>query len=117
MSIIDSDQHLYEYRGLWEEHIDPSMRGDAIRFVDDALGHVRVMWREEVLAVGDVQLPGETDAIGQRRLREKRGEPPAARYDEVLPREYWEPKARAEHLAALGVDEAVCFPNYGLAWD
>ncbi len=117
MSIIDSDQHLYEYRGLWEEHIDPSMRGDAIRFVDDALGHVRVMWREEVLAVGDVQLPGETDAIGQRRLREKRGEPPAARYDEILPREYWEPKARAEHLAALGVDEAVCFPNYGLAWE
>ena len=65
MTVIDSDQHLYEYRGLWEEHIDPSMRDDAIRFVDDALGHVRVMWRDEVLAVGDVQLPGETDAIGR----------------------------------------------------
>ena len=26
MGVIDSDQHLYEYRGLWEEHIEPSMR-------------------------------------------------------------------------------------------
>ncbi len=40
MRVIDCDQHLYEYRGLWEEHIDPSMRGDAIRFVDDALGRL-----------------------------------------------------------------------------
>ena len=65
MSVIDSDQHLYEYRGLWEEYIDPAMRADAIQFVDDALGHVHVMWRGEVLAVADVQLPGETDAIGE----------------------------------------------------
>jgi hypothetical protein len=28
--VIDSDQHLYEYRGLWEEHIDPAMKREAI---------------------------------------------------------------------------------------
>ena len=90
-SVIDSDQHLYEYRGLWEEHIDPALRDDAIRFVEDSLGHVKVVWRDTALAVADVQLPGETDAIGERRRREREGKPPLARYDEILPRDYWEP--------------------------
>jgi hypothetical protein len=112
--ILDSDQHLYEYRGLWAEHCDPELRGEAIRFEDDALGHVRVMWRDRLLAVGDVQTPGETDAIGERRRRERDGLPPLVSYDEALPRDYWDPAARAAKLAALGVDEAVLFPNYGL---
>jgi predicted TIM-barrel fold metal-dependent hydrolase len=116
-AVIDSDQHLYEYRDLWREHIDPSLRDEAIRFVDDALGHVRVIWRDRVLAVADVQMPGETDAIGERRRREREGLPPLARYDEVLPRDYWHPAARVERLRGLGVDEAVLFPNYGLVWE
>ena len=116
-AVIDSDQHLYEYRGLWEEHMDPTMRHEAIRFADDPLGHVRVVWREHVLAVADVQTPGETDAIGERRRREREGLPPLARYDDVLPRDYWDPAARAHRLAALGVDEAIVFPNYGLIWE
>jgi predicted TIM-barrel fold metal-dependent hydrolase len=115
--VIDSDQHLYEYRGLWEEHIDPTMRSEAIRFSDDPLGHVRVTWREHVLAVADVQMPGETDAIGERRRRERERLPPLARYDEVLPKDYWDPSARAQKLATLGVDEAILFPNYGLVWE
>ena len=28
--IIDSDQHLFEYRGLWAEHIDPAVRDEAL---------------------------------------------------------------------------------------
>ncbi len=112
--VIDSDQHLFEYRGLWREHVDPGFGDEAIRFEDDPLGHVHVMWRERVLGVADVTLPGETDAIGERRRRERDGLPPAVRYDELLPRDYWEPAARLERLAALGVDEAVLFPNYGL---
>ncbi|HTY18079.1 MAG TPA: hypothetical protein VMH82_10150 [Myxococcota bacterium] len=115
--VIDSDQHLYEYRGLWAEHIEPALRGDAIRFVDDPLGHVRVVWRDEVLAVADVQVPGETDAIGERRRREREGLAPLALYDEALPRDYWEPAARVERLAGMGIDEAVAFPNYGLIWE
>ena len=83
-------------RALWQEHIDPAQRGDAIRFVDDALGHARVMWRDHVLSVADVQTPGETDAIGERRRRERSGAPPLARYDESLPRDYWDPAARRE---------------------
>jgi predicted TIM-barrel fold metal-dependent hydrolase len=115
--VIDSDQHLFEYRGLWEEHIDPARRPDAIRFADDALGHTRVVWRDRVLSVADVQMPGETDAIGERRRRERSGAPPLARYEEILPRDYWDPRARRDKLADLGVDEAICFPNYGLVWE
>jgi predicted TIM-barrel fold metal-dependent hydrolase len=116
-TVIDSDQHLFEYRGLWEEHVDPTLRSEALRFVDDPLGHVHVVWRDQVLSVADVQLPGETDAIGERRRREREGLPPAARYDEILPRDYWNPAARAEKLRELGVDEAVLFPNYGLVFE
>jgi len=112
--VIDSDQHLFEYRGLWREHVDPGLEEEAIRFEDDRLGHVHVMWRDRVLGVADVTLPGEIDAIGARRQRERAGLPPAARYDEILPRDYWEPSARLTRLAELGVDEAVLFPNYGL---
>src|SRR5262245_33687018 len=112
--VIDSDQHLFEYRGLWAEHIEPAFRSEAIRFEDDALGHVRVLWRDRVLGVADVSLPGETAAIGERRRREREGLPPLARYDDALPRDYWDPAARLDKLAALGVDEAVLFPNYGL---
>ena len=115
--IIDSDQHLFEYRGLWEEHIDPALRDEAIRFVDDEVGNVAVRWREHLLMSADVQLPGETDAIGERRRRERAGLPPESRYDEALPRDYWDPVARAARLEGLGLDEAVLFPNYGLGWE
>jgi predicted TIM-barrel fold metal-dependent hydrolase len=115
--VIDCDQHLYEYRGLWEEHIDPGLRDEALRLTDDPLGHVHLTWRGRALSVADVQMPGETDAIGERRRRERAGLPPLARYDEVLPRDYWDPRARAQRLEALGVDEAIVFPNYGLVWE
>ena len=116
-TVIDSDQHLFEYRGLWEEHIDPALRDEALRFVDDEVGNVSVRWREHALVTADVQLPGETDAIGERRRRERAGLPPERRYDDALPRDYWDPAARAARLAGLGLDEAVLFPNYGLAWE
>jgi hypothetical protein len=117
VTVIDSDQHLFEYRGLWEEHIDPASRDEAIRFVDDEVGNVSVRWRDQLLVSADVQLPGETDAIGERRRRELAGLPPEHRYDDTLPRDYWDPAARVARLDDLGLDEAVLFPNYGLIWE
>ena len=73
--VIDSDQHLVEYRGLWEEHIDPGARDEAIRFVDDDAGYTWVTWRDQRLGLAEVQTPGETDEIGQRHERARRGEP------------------------------------------
>ncbi|MEN8183652.1 MAG: hypothetical protein ABFS46_14075 [Myxococcota bacterium] len=64
-----------------------------------------------------MQWPGETDAIGERRERVRQGLAPAARYDDILPADYWEPAARLKKLDELRVDEAALFPNYGLAWE
>src|SRR5213593_1276492 len=115
--IIDSDQHLFEYRGLWEEHIDPRARDEALRLTDDDLGHTWVTWRGRRLGFADAPRPGQTDAVGERYRRAREGRPPLARYEDTLPDDYWQPAARLERLADLGVDEAILFPNYGLLWE
>ena len=115
--IIDSDQHLYESRTLWADHIDPARRDDALAIVDDELGYAWLTWGDRRLDLADVQLPGETVAVGRRRQEARRGEPPQYRYDEALPADYWEPAARVGRLDAMGLDEAVLFPNFGLLWE
>ncbi len=116
-AIIDSDQHLYEPRGLWHDHADPGERDDAIRIEDDDLGYAWVMWRDERLGIADVQSPGETVELGERRNRRERGELAEYSYDEVLPDDFWQAGARAERIRAMGLDAAVCFPNFGLLWE
>jgi hypothetical protein len=115
--IIDSDQHLYETRTLWREYIDPGMRPEALRIEDDATGTPLLQWRDKTISIAEVQVPGRSAEIGDnhRRAREKRA--PRERYDDVLPRDYWEPGARRAKLAELGVDEAILFPNFGLLWE
>lgn len=117
MPIIDSDQHLYESRTLWRDHIDPSMRDDALRIEDDELGTPRLRWRDRELGMAEVQVPGRSAEVGERHRRARTGLPSLERYDEVLPRDYWEPAARVAKLDAVGLDEAVLFPNYGLLWE
>lgn len=116
-AIIDSDQHLVEYRGLWAEHIDPEHRDDAIRLADDAAGNTWLEWRDQRLGLAQVQSPGETTVLGERHAAARRGEPPARHYDDVLPRDHWDPAARRDRLPGLGLDEAILFPNYGLLWE
>ena len=117
MTVIDSDQHLVEYRGLWEEHADPGDRADAVRLVDDELGWTRLMWRDLTLGIAEVQTPGETAAVGDRHAAMRRHERNTDSYDELLPRDHWDPAARADRLVELGLDAAVVFPNYGLMWE
>jgi len=114
---IDSDQHLVEYRGLWSEHADPSLGDDALELVDDDVGNTWVEWRGGRLAIAEVQTPGETAEIGERHVRVRRGDPPEVRYDDVLPRDHWEPSARRDRVQQMGFDAAVLFPNYGLLWE
>jgi predicted TIM-barrel fold metal-dependent hydrolase len=116
-TVIDSDQHLVEHRGLWAEHADPAARDDAIRFVDDEAGNTWLEWRDTRLGLAQVQSPGETTALGERHEAARRGEPPAQRYDDALPRDHWDPAARLRRLDDLELDEAILFPNYGLLWE
>ncbi|BCO36626.1 hypothetical protein BMW24_015155 [Mycobacterium heckeshornense] len=115
--IVDSDQHLYESRSLWADHIDPSARDEALSLVDDERGYTWLSWRGAPLALADVHLPGDTASCGAHRNRYRAGKPPSYRYDEVLPASYWRPEARVRWLDDVGLDEAVVFPNYGLLWE
>jgi predicted TIM-barrel fold metal-dependent hydrolase len=116
-TIIDSDQHLYETRSMWVENIEPTLRDEALSIEDDELGYPWLTWRGERLGLADVQVPGDTLAIGRNRQRQSAGLPPEYDYDESLPADYWDPGARSAKLASMGVDEAVVFPNFGLLWE
>jgi predicted TIM-barrel fold metal-dependent hydrolase len=116
-AIIDSDQHLYESRTMWLDHVDPALRDEALRIEDDEHGYAWLLWRDRRLGIADVQLPGDTARIGRHRERQRAGEPAEYAYDELLPADYWEPAARLARLDGFGVDEAMLFPNYGLLWE
>jgi predicted TIM-barrel fold metal-dependent hydrolase len=116
-AIIDSDQHLFEPRTMWVDHIDPGMRSEALRIEDDELGYAWLIWRDRRLAIADVTIPGDTARIGRQRRRQRAGEPSEYAYDEVLPADFWEPAARIARLDEFGVDSAVLFPNFGLLWE
>ena len=51
VAVIDSDQHLFESRSLWSEHIDPSQRHQALTIVDDELGYSWLTWRDKRLSL------------------------------------------------------------------
>lgn len=115
--IIDSDQHLYETRTLWAQHIDPGRRDEALAIVDDELGYPWLTWRDRPLDMVDVQHPGDTAGLGRHRQRRRAHLPPECTYDDILPPSYWEPAARVAQLATMGLDQAVVFPNFGLLWE
>jgi hypothetical protein len=116
-TVIDSDQHLLESRDLWAEHMDPGDRDRALRIIDDELGNAWLTWRGERIVLADVTVPGATDRVGERLQRALAGQPPEVHYDDELLPEHWNPAARLDALASIGVDETVLFPNYGLAWE
>ena len=93
--VIDSDQHLFETRTLWADHIDPALTDEALAIVDDEFGYPWLTWRNRRLDLADVQLPGDTAAIGRNRQRCRQHLPPEYSYDESLPADYWDPAARA----------------------
>jgi len=116
-AVIDCDQHLYETRTLWADHIDPAARDEALRIEDDDLGFAWVRWRDQRLGMADVQVPGQTTVLGEHRQRWRDGLAATYSYDEMLPENYWEPHARVARLDELGLDRAVLFPNFGLLWE
>ena len=61
MTIIDSDQHLFESRTMWQDHIDPAHRDDALAIAEDELGYSWLTWRDQRLELADVQLARRHD--------------------------------------------------------
>lgn len=114
---IDVDQHLFESRDTWLDHIDPAHRDDALRIEDDERGWPWLVWRGERLSPVEMQTPGHPEEVGEQRRRMARGEEAPGRYEDVLPPEYAEPAARLEALDRFGLDATVLFPNFGLLWE
>jgi predicted TIM-barrel fold metal-dependent hydrolase len=117
MMVIDCDQHLYEPRHMWRDHIEPAYRYAALDIVDDELGYAWLTWRGRHLQLADVQLPRATERLGGHRIRQRAGQPAEYSYDEALPDDYWDPAARVRRLDEMGLREAVLFPNFGLLWE
>jgi predicted TIM-barrel fold metal-dependent hydrolase len=115
--LVDCDQHLYEPRTLWFDYADPADRELTLRIEDDDRGYAWLRWQDRKLDLADVQLPHDTVALGAHRNRFRQGLPAAYSYDDALPEDYWSPKARVERTRAMGFDEAVVFPNFGLGWE
>jgi predicted TIM-barrel fold metal-dependent hydrolase len=102
---------------MWADHIDPAQRSEALELVDDERGYTWVTWRGQRLELADVHLPGNVNSNGDHRRHLRAGAPSSYAYDEVLPDTYWSPTARVRWLDDVGLDEAVCFPNFGLLWE
>jgi hypothetical protein len=114
---LDSDQHLFESRSLWHDHADPGDRDAALEILDDDAGNAWVTWQGTKITLAHVTHPGDPDDVGRQQARAREGLAPEVRYDDALPRDYWDPTARLATLDRLGFDASILFPNYGLAWE
>jgi predicted TIM-barrel fold metal-dependent hydrolase len=117
LDIIDVDQHLFESRTTWTEHIDPEWRDDALHIEDDDAGWPWLVWRGRQLTPIEVPVPERSGLIGDDRLRRLRGERPAASFEDLVPATYGAVGPRLDALDGFGLDAAVLFPNYGLLWE
>lgn len=114
---IDVDQHLFEERTTWSDHIDPAHRDDALRIVDDEAGWPWMQWRGERLYPAEIQHPAQPKEIAENRRRMEAGEPAPGRYETLLPPDYGGGSARLAALEASGLEAVVLFPNFGLVWE
>jgi predicted TIM-barrel fold metal-dependent hydrolase len=117
MRTVDADQHIFEPRTMWRDHIDPSYRDRALAIEDDDLGYAWLTWQGKQLYLAEPQRPTQAREIGAARLRRQRGEAAEKSYDESVPPAYTDASARVTALDEFGLDAAVLFPNFGLLWE
>jgi predicted TIM-barrel fold metal-dependent hydrolase len=117
LNLIDCDMHIFEPRSMWSDHIDPEFKDDALAIEDDELGYPWLTWKGRHLYLAELQEPAKASPIGKYRKRQEEGLPAEYLYDDVIPKEYWDPAARVAKLDEWGLDATVLFPNYGLLWE
>lgn len=114
---IDVDQHLFEDRTTWADHIDPAHRDDALAIEDDEHGWPWLTWRGERLYPVEIQHPGRPGEVADNRRRMRAGEPAPGRYEDLLPADYQGGAERLRSIERSGIDACVLFPNFGLVWE
>jgi predicted TIM-barrel fold metal-dependent hydrolase len=115
--ILDVDQHLFEPRGAWRDHIDPTFHDDALAIEDDALGWPWLTWRGQQMYPVESQRPMHPEEVGEERVLRQKGAPAPSSYEDRVPASYTDPRARLAQLDEFGVDASVLFPNFGLLFE
>jgi predicted TIM-barrel fold metal-dependent hydrolase len=116
VAVIDADTHLFESRSLWSDHLPPSLRHLAVRIEDDELGYAWLTTADgRRIHLAEVHTPGDIASMGERRLQQRSGLPPAVPFSELAAHDH-DPEARVALMDRQGVDEALVFPNFGLFW-
>ena len=86
LQTIDVDQHLFESRTTWSDHIDPGQRADALSISDDDAGWPWLTWRgQHGSRPLEVPIPERSALIGEDRLRRLRGERAPTPFEELVP--------------------------------
>ena len=114
--LIDSDTHLFEPSGMWQEYVDPADRDVALHMAKDDLGYTWLMFGDRRLSLGGPHRPGDVDGIGVFRQRLLDGLPAEFDLDEFTA-SYSDPEARLLQLDRAGFDASIMFPNYGISWE
>ncbi len=115
-AVIDSDTHLFEPAGMWQEYVDPADRDVALYMTVDELGYTWLMFGDRRLSLGGPHRPGDVDGIGAFRQRLLEGLP--VEFDlEQFNTSYSDPSARLLQLDRAGFDASIMFPNYGISWE
>ena len=118
VAVIDSDQHLFESRSLWAEHIDPAQRDEALAIVDDELGYSWLTWRDKRLSLAHVQHPGDTAELGRMSQRCREAQAARVRLRRgAAGRVLGAGGPASDSSPQMGLDGAVLFPNFGLLWE
>jgi hypothetical protein len=108
--LIDSDTHLFEPSGMWQEYVDPADRDVALHMAKDDLGYTWLMFGDRRLSLGGPHRPGDVDGIGIFRQRLLNGLPADFDLDEFTA-SYSDPEARLLQLDRAGFDASIMFPN------
>jgi predicted TIM-barrel fold metal-dependent hydrolase len=115
-TVIDADTHLFETRSLWADHLPADRRHLAVGIEEDDLGYAWLTAPDgRRIHLAEVHTPGDITTMGDRRIRQRAGLPPAAPFGE-LPAHDHDPSARVRLMDDQGVDQAFVFPNFGLFW-
>ncbi|WP_412517275.1 amidohydrolase family protein [Actinomadura madurae] len=117
--IFDFDQHLFEYPGMWVDHIAPEERDLALTVERDELGFPWVFSRATNQRIYIYAKTVPEDGFASHVTpwqRWKDHQSPETDYLADVPEDLQYAGARVRKLDEQGVDKALLLPHFGFLW-